>query len=224
MKLLPTFDQLNAAYSDPAPSWRWILIMPSVNAQGVTVNNAPNLSRNQWDTNNKNAVLPAYQVTDASFPFVTLDTDARFYAGLNEHFPRYFQLSELSVSFYIDSAYSAFKYVQNWMSFIVDEDGNYSPRNAYAGDAVAFFYDTTDSDWRMKVTIKDMYPVSPASHNANFDGGSTMQHSCSFVCNGAKLEFQGDTPRATDGNVMQQQSDLSQNDNTWSSFSRIKPW
>lgn len=84
--------------ADPAPSWRWLVNMPTINGSRLN---------------------PLY-VEEIELPFLNVGSTPRYSGGGREYFPDVSEVSAVNITFYEDVHYTTMKYLMRWRKLVVD--------------------------------------------------------------------------------------------------------
>lgn len=159
---------------DPAPSWRWIAEMPSIDG-------APNVSK---------FVIESVTATHPKIP-----STGRFGGGTNRYYPQMNDIDGTSMTFYETSEYDATRYLYSWQRLVLHPNGCYGLPKDYKKFMQINLYDNADdSSPKLQVRLNGIWPTDIGSFDLNYTESGRRTVTANFSVDSNEIEgFGGDT-------------------------------
>ena len=173
MSYLPSLGDIRSL-QDPAPSWRWILRVPT---DFVTVY--------------ANSALPFIMAEQIVFALTDIDSDQRFGGGIRQNYPRFQTAQPLSITFYETQQYSTIRYLSQWKKRVVNpETHNYGVPLAYKRNMYLYAFDYVSNTRPTFVGIfRDCWPTNVGGLNFSYDSSQRITVQAEFACDKSFLEY-----------------------------------
>jgi hypothetical protein len=188
-------DEIRGILRDPAYTWRWVLVLPSIRGTVSQVYNAGNggasmVSGGQQSTPN----TPYGLAASVEIPPDDLGTEGRFGGATSLFYPRQCSTNDIQVSFYETKDYAMTRYLLAWKKEMVDADGlglnNFGNPADYKKQIQFYAFDiTSNSKSVMQFVITDSYPVSAVGGLSYGVDNGNLTVSCEFSVDGSAYTF-----------------------------------
>lgn len=146
--LLPTISEVRGAHGDPAPNWRWTVVLPTDVYSNLESSLASSSGGFSFDSSGylTTPVVPFGRVESIQLPGLSIDADGRFGAAAKTHYPRWLEVEGCQLSMYEDMNYNSLMYFISWRNLVVDPYHNYNSSSVYKRTVYFMAFDPVSSD------------------------------------------------------------------------------
>ena len=168
------FDALgDKRNKDPAPKWRWDLILPelTIGRTPQVIGFEPVLSLGK----------PTF-VENVSLPFINVAAQPKFYGGRNRYYPTYADIQSMSVTFVEKTDYDVLRYMLSWQSLVISHVGLfYGVKADYNKEIVVRAFNIIDSSRPVMIFRANGWPTNIANIEYSYEESAAVTFSVEFA-------------------------------------------
>lgn len=163
---------------EPAPDWLWRAILPKLT---VTTDSGTT----KITSNGANTFIPE----SLSVPFLAMSAEPRFHGAAREYYPTSADMAPTTMTVYEDQNFSALNFLLLWKRLVRNENGVYGAPSVYKKGIDVEFYTRTDTtNYILKVTLNDCWPMEVHPYELNYTGNGRLVTTVTFSIKSASVK------------------------------------
>lgn len=171
---IPTLSQVQSM-SDPAPNWRWVAHLPSIQSPqsfGLKSKIPENLQ-----VLNIDGPSPVEAI---QLPHTKMPAEGRFQASSNVYYPKFTDVDSAALTLYETEDYRITRYINTWKSIVVDKDYHWGMPKDFKKTLLVEAYGMNNNAPKLTFSIIGVWPSDTQPYDYGYSQSGKLTVSCNF--------------------------------------------